>query len=152
MIKTTPINSVRVLKVGVTLHFHFSDSIVYKGECWCIRGRHYEYGQPVETANEFLQNVTRGCLNRWTEHMNEKYGIQVDKNKVNPSTEVKMEYQCVEEMTTKNGRSMKSMNTSWDQSQKNGWKNNSSTHRSRNNELQDYLQSMERMVMSASHP
>jgi len=50
MIKTTPINSVRVLKVGVTLHFHFSDSIVYKGECWCIRGRHYEYGQPVETA------------------------------------------------------------------------------------------------------
>ena len=32
--------------------------------------------------------------------MNEKYGIQVDKNKVNPSTEVKMEYQCVEEMTT----------------------------------------------------
>ena len=67
MIKTTPINSVRVLKVGVTLHFHFSDSIVYKGECWCIRGRNYEYGQPVETANEFLQNVTRGCLNRWTE-------------------------------------------------------------------------------------
>ena len=100
MIKTTPINSVRVLKVGVTLHFHFSDSIVYKGECWCIRGRHYEYGQPVETANEFLQNVTRGCLNRWTEHKNEKYGIQVDKNKVNPSTEVRMEYQCVEEMTT----------------------------------------------------
>jgi len=32
--------------------------------------------------------------------MNEKYGIQVDKNKVNPSTEVKMEYQCAEEMTT----------------------------------------------------
>ena len=100
MTKTTPINSVRVLKVGVTLHFHFSDSIVYKGECWCIRGRNYEYGQPVETANEFLQNVTRGCLNRWTDHMSEKYGIQVDKNKVNPSTEVKMEYQCVEEMTT----------------------------------------------------
>jgi len=72
MIKTTPINSVRVLKVGVTLHFHFSDSIVYKGECWCIRGRNYEYGQPVETANEFLQNVTRGCLNRWTDHMNER--------------------------------------------------------------------------------
>ena len=82
------------------MHFHFSDSIVYKGECWCIRGRNYEYGQPVETANEFLQNVTRGCLNRWTDHMSEKYGIQVDKNKVNPSTEVKMEYQCVEEMTT----------------------------------------------------
>ena len=88
MIKTTPVNSVRVVKVGVTFHFHFSDCIVYKGECWCIRGRNYEYGQPLETANGFLQSVTKGCLNSWTEHMKDTYDIQVDKNKVNPSTEV----------------------------------------------------------------
>ena len=99
MIKTTPVNSVRVVKVGVTFHFHFSDCIVYKGECWCIRGRNYEYGQPLETANGFLQSVTKGCLNSWTEHMKDTYDIQVDKNKVNPSTEVQMEYQCIEDMT-----------------------------------------------------
>ena len=104
MIKTTPVNSVRVVKVGVTFHFHFSDCIVYKGECWCIRGRNYEYGQPLETANGFLQSVTRGCLNSWTEHMKDTYDIQVDKNKVNPSTKVQMEYQCIEDMTTEKQR------------------------------------------------
>ena len=104
MIKTTPVNSVRVVKVGVTFHFHFSDCIVYKGECWCIRGRNYEYGQPLETANGFLQSVTKGCLNSWTEHMKDNYDIQVDKNKVTPSTEVQMEYQCIEDMTTEEQR------------------------------------------------
>ena len=104
MIKTTPVNSVRVVKVRVTFHFHFSDCIVYKGECWCIRGRNYVYGQPLETANRFLQSVTKGCLNSWTEHMKDTYDIQVDKSKVNPSTEVQMEYQCIEDMTTEEQR------------------------------------------------
>ena len=130
MIKTTPVNSVRVVKVGVTFHFHFSDCIVYKGECWCIRGRNYEYGQPLETANGFLQSVTKGCLNSWTEHMKDTYDIQVDKNKVNPSTEVQMEYQCIEDMTTEEQRVYEEYEYSFGPVTKNGWKNNSSTQRS----------------------
>ena len=43
--------------------------------------------------------VNQGSLNNWVAHMNDAYGIQVEKHKVKPTTQVKMEYQCLEEMT-----------------------------------------------------
>ena len=99
MIKTSAITSERLLKVGVTFQYHCSDSLIYQGECWCIRGRHYKYNEPVGTGYDFLHHIQMGALNRWSEHMEESYGITVDKNKVHPSTVILTEYDCLEDLT-----------------------------------------------------
>lgn len=90
---------IRLVKLSTSLHYHLSEKVVYSGTCWCIRGRHYDHGQPRETGEAFLRMVTQGSVNNWVSHMHDAYGIKIEKHKVRSHTEVKFEYQCLEEMT-----------------------------------------------------
>lgn len=97
MIKTNT-SMDRLMKVRTSFNFHQSDSVVFTGTTWCIRTRHYDYGQPRESSAKFLENINRGALNQWVSHMSKAYDIEVEPERVQLFSFIEVQYEGPEDL------------------------------------------------------